>query len=85
MILRLRSDDLDWREIDDEIVALDRRDATYIAVNGAGALLWRSLASDATRQELVSALVEAYGIDEARAGADIDSFLDALAERGLLL
>ncbi len=44
MTLRLRTDDLEWREIDSDIVVLDGRDATYLTLNGSGALLWRMLA-----------------------------------------
>ena len=84
MTLCLRGPDLDWREIDDEIVALDTRDAIYLAVRGSGAVLWRLLADSTTRGGLVNALVETYGIDETRAGADVDAFLATLNERGLL-
>jgi len=84
MTLCLRGPDLDWREIDDEIVALDTRDAIYLAVRGSGAVLWRLLADSTTRGGLVNALVETYGIDETRAGEDVDAFLATLNERGLL-
>ncbi len=84
MTLCLRERDLEWREIDDEIVALDGRDGVYLSVHGAGALVWRLLADAATREGLVDALVERYQIDSARAGQDVDSFLSTLSERGLL-
>jgi hypothetical protein len=84
MTLQLRGDDLDWSEIDGEIVALDGRDARYLTVNGSGALLWRMLAVRATRQELVSALLASYDLDEAIATRDTDSFLQSLSEQGLL-
>ena len=82
--LCLRKDDLDWRDIDDEIVALDTRDATYLAVRGSGALVWRLLAESTTRDRLVGALVEEYGIDSTQATADVDVFLSTLNDRGLL-
>lgn len=84
MTLCLRKDDLDWREIDDEIVALDGREAVYLAVEGSGTLVWRLLAASTTRHNLVEALVEKYGIDSTRAGADVDAFLATLHDRGLL-
>jgi hypothetical protein len=80
----LRTDDLDWREIDDEIVALDTRDSVYLAVQGSGALVWRLLAESTTRGRLVEALVERYGIDSTRATVDVDAFLATLNDRGLL-
>jgi DNA-binding GntR family transcriptional regulator len=80
----LRKDDLDWREIDDEIVVLDTRDAVYLSVQGSGALVWRLLAESATKDSLIEALVEKYGVDSTRATADVDAFLATLNDRGLL-
>lgn len=82
--LTLRTDDLHWREVDDEIVALEGRGSTYLAVNGSGGLLWRMLAQGATRDELAAALVDAYGIDVAVAGADADRFVEQARAMGLL-
>ena len=84
MTLRLRTDDLEWREIDSDIVILDGRDATYLTLNGSGAVLWRRLAGSATRDELVEALLETYEVDHSTAAADTDAFLAALCEQGLL-
>jgi hypothetical protein len=84
MTLQLRTDDLDWRQIDDEIVALHGGESKYLAVNGSGVLLWQALASGTSHENLVSTLVETYGIDEARAQADVKTFLVDLAEHDLL-
>lgn len=84
MTLCLRKDDLDWREIDDEIVVLDTRDAVYLSVQGSGALVWRLLAESTTKDSLIEALVEKYGVDSTRATADVDAFLGTLNDRGLL-
>lgn len=84
MTLQLRREDLEWKEIDGEVVALDGREAEYLTVNGSGALLWRLLAASATRNELVDALLETFEVEPATASADTDAFLDALSQRGLL-
>ena len=84
MTLKLRESDLEWRQIDDEIVALDARDGNYLAVAGSGAILWRLLAQATTNERLVQALVGAYDVDSARATADVDAFVRSLDERGLL-
>jgi len=85
MSLQLRTDDLKWREIDNDIVILDGREATYLTLNGSGALLWRMLAVSATREELIGALLDAYEVDHATAVADTDTFLAALSEQRLLV
>ena len=82
--LKLRDTDVHWREIDGEVIALDGRTSTYMAANGAGAVLWHALVTGSTRDGLVEALVGAYGIDRERAGADVDRFLEELAGHGLL-
>jgi hypothetical protein len=82
--LRLRSEDLAWRMIDDEVVVVDMRTSTYLNTNGSGALLWRALVDGATYEDLAARLVEEFGIDADRAIADVDRFLDAVSSRGLL-
>jgi len=84
MTFRLRSDELEWKQIDDEIVALDTRRAEYLSIEGSGVSLWHALQAGATRSELAASLIARYGIDETRAGADVDVFLDDLAQKGLL-
>jgi hypothetical protein len=82
--VRLRSDALEWREVEGEIVALDLQGSSYFAVNRAGAALWEALAGGTTREDLVSKLVTEFGIDRDGAARDVDAFLAALAERELL-
>jgi hypothetical protein len=84
MTPKLRTDGLQWRQIDDQIVVLDAGADTYLSTNASGALLWRSIASGATREQLVRVLRDTYEIDESRASADADEFVASLADRGLL-
>lgn len=82
--LRLRTDAVEWREIDGEIVALDGRTSSYLAANATGALLWHALAAGTTRQELVDTLVQQFDLEAERARVDVDRFLAQLAEAGIL-
>lgn len=83
-LLRLREEELDWREVEGEIVALDLRASEYLAVNGTGLPLWAALASGATRDELVDGLVETHDLERIRAEQDVDAFLADLESRDLL-
>jgi hypothetical protein len=83
--LRLRDGDLDWREVEGEVVVLDLRESRYLAINRTGQVLWEALAKGATNDELIERLVEAGGIERARAAADVDAFTAELDSRGLLL
>jgi hypothetical protein len=82
---RLRDGDLDWREVEGDVVVLDLRESRYLAINRTGQVLWSALAEGATRDELTERLVEAFGIDRAQAAADVDAFTSELESRDLLL
>ena len=83
-VLRLRSEDLDWREIEGEIVALDGKSSVYLGLNQTGRLIWQRLADGATRQELIGALCAEFEVDADTAAHHLDAFLAELTERGLL-
>jgi hypothetical protein len=83
-VLRLRDADIVWRSVEDEIVILHRADWQYLTVNETGGLLWMRIVDGATRTELVSLLVSEYGIEEPRARADVDAFVELLSECDLL-
>ena len=55
-----------------------------ITTSEVGALLISALKDGATREELISAVLAEYEIDEASASADVDEFLAKLTELGVL-
>lgn len=82
--LRLRSDSITWRAVEGEIVVLDQRTSTYVAVNPTGAVLWPLLVEGASRPQLTAALVDRFDVEEHHASSDVEAFLGLLAERDLL-
>ncbi len=84
-IFRLREQALEWRAVEDEIVALDASAQEYLATNKTGSVLWLALAKGATREHLIARLVEAFDVDAESAARDLDSFLAALEARNLLV
>lgn len=82
--MRLRVDDVTWREIDGDLVVLDLRSSTYLTANASGKVLMKQLTEDRTLQQLSQALVDAFDISERRARRDVQTFIDDLGERGLL-
>lgn len=82
--LRLRNAELEWRTVEDEVVALDMSESAYLAVNQSGRRLWEELARGTTRAALVELLVESYALERERAEHDADAFLAELERRGLL-
>ena len=55
-----------------------------INLNDTGAFLWKKLESGASEDELVSAMLSEYDVDEETAKRDIDAFLKKLKEAELL-
>jgi hypothetical protein len=82
--LKLRGDAVDWRMVDGEVVALIRSSSTYIAVNHTGTAIWPALAEGASRDGLAELLVSEFEIDQSQAVRDVDAFVSALADAGLL-
>ncbi|MFL5913668.1 MAG: PqqD family protein [Gaiellaceae bacterium] len=76
--------DIDWREIDGEVVVLDRREGRYLAVNRSGTVLWPALVEGTTEEVLVERLAGRYSIERDRAVIDVRAFLDWLTGHGLL-
>lgn len=57
---------------------------SVITLNDSGAFLWNLLNEDETEQELVSALLEAYEVDESTAKQDVAKFLESLRSANIL-
>ena len=84
-MLRLRTDDLEFREIEGEVVALDLKTSSYLGINETGGTLWPLLQEGTDEEALVRKLVETFDVSESTAQRDVKAFVEALRERGLLL
>lgn len=82
--LKLRGRNLEWRDVDGEVVALDVSASTYLATNRTGAELWRALAAGSTGEGLADLLVDRYGVGKDQALADVEAFVNDLMAQGLL-
>lgn len=69
------------------VVPIRRRAMEFNAViklTESGAMLWQKLESGAESDELISALLDEYDVDEARAAADVERFLLKLRDADIL-
>ncbi len=82
--LRLRSEGLEWRVADEQLIILDLQSSTYVTVNRSARVLWERLELGATVEELAGSLLERYGISAEQADADARSFVEDLQGRGML-
>ncbi len=82
--MQLREANLSWQLVGDDIVVIDLAGSVYLKLNGSGRVLWEALADSATEPELISKLVDTYGVDAERASADVAAFVTDLRSRDLL-
>jgi hypothetical protein len=82
-LLRLRNNRVEWRVVEEEVVALTLDGDRYLGANRTGAMLWQALATGTDIPQMLS-LLAAQGATAQQATADVESFLNALRQRGLL-
>ncbi len=75
-----------FRAVGDEGIVLDLDRSVYFGLNRSAGVLWPCLLAGATRADLVAALVDAepLPLDERQASAELEAFLTALRDEGLL-
>jgi hypothetical protein len=84
-----RKDDLVMRSIggDSLLVPTGARVAEMqgvVVLNGTGRSMWELLAEERSVDELAAAVAERFDVDTSRAHSDVQSFVDEMAQMGLL-
>jgi hypothetical protein len=79
-----RSEDLEARAVEDELVLLDLRTQTYLSLNRTGAQLWPLVAEGTDRASLVAALRARHDLPPDVAERDVDALVTQLREADLL-
>ena len=83
-MIKLRSDDIFWRETKGEIIALDAAASRYFSANATAMTLWPQMEAGTTETALVDTLCRRYEVARDVAEAAVAAFLAQLDERGLL-
>ncbi|MCA9937044.1 MAG: PqqD family protein [Anaerolineales bacterium] len=76
--------DIIWRILDGEVVLVSPRAGKVRVLNEVGSALWQLLDGKRTVGEMQAYLVRHYDVMPAQAAADLDTFLQDLAARGLI-
>jgi hypothetical protein len=79
-----RSEELESRVVDGEVVLLDLRSQLYLSLNRTGAELWPLIVEGVARDRLVSEVCSRHGIDAEIAARDVDVLIKQLREADLL-
>lgn len=77
------------KKIDNSYVILPLSDHSLeldviLKVNEVGAFIYSCLENETTKEEVLAKILAKYEIDEATASADLEAFLKALSDKGLL-
>lgn len=82
------SDSFIMREIAGEKIVVPTGAAAQmnalITLNGAAAFIWKCLQTDRTVEEVKKMVLDEYEVDEETAQRDVDGFIDALRQCGML-
>lgn len=82
--VRLRASGLSSRKVGGELVVLDFNSSQYFTIRGSGIFLFELLQENRDREELISALLTRFDVEEDTARRDLDTFLSDLSGAGLL-
>lgn len=85
-----RNTDFMLREIAGEVILVPTGAATtqfngMITLNEVAAFIWKNIDESQTKEELVEKILDEFEVDKATATRDVEGFLGALYERGLVL
>jgi hypothetical protein len=78
------NDALSWRDVGEDLVALNTTSGEYFTFSNTGRIVWLSIAEGATLDRLTEKITSEYNVDENQALSDIKSFINELKESGLI-
>lgn len=79
-----RPDQFSQSAIDDEIVVMSLDSGTFFSLSGTGRTIWELLDRHSQRSELLALLARDYGSEETAIAAELDEFVAALEQAGLV-
>lgn len=83
--MHVRPTEVTWQELDGSVVVLDLKAGVYLEINVTGSLLFKKLVDGASVGELIAVLTGTFDLPPEEAQKDVDTFLDTLRQRSLLV
>lgn len=84
MSLYRLSEDVTWRDVDEEMIVLHLPTGKYYTFNNTGHLVWQQLAEGKDTAAIRSQIMNKYEVDEETANRDLATFINGLKEHNLI-
>jgi len=78
------SEDIVWREVDEEVVIFDTGRNQYFGLEGSGGAMWRTLVECGSTELALQSLAQDFDAEPEQLRTDLDALVKNLVERGLL-
>lgn len=78
------SDDVTWRDVDEEMIVLHLPTGKYYTFNNTGHLVWQQLAEGKDTAHIKAQIMDKYEVDEETAARDLSTFIAGLKEHNLV-
>lgn len=72
------------QSVNGELLILNRQQEKIHQLNPVASFIWENLDGDATKQQLLKAIIEKYDVDQDVAKNDLESLLNELADLNLV-
>lgn len=80
-----RTDNYIFNEVDDDLVMMNKEDASYTYLNETGKSIWRLLDTPKSVGELVEALLLEYSVDREQCILQVNDFVQKMSQKEMVL
>jgi hypothetical protein len=80
----ITSENIAWRNVNDEVVILNLKSGEYYTLNDVGQFVWLAVADKRNMEEIRQKVVDTFDVSPEKASEDIESFISRMLDEGLL-
>ncbi len=81
----VRSGDISWKAVEDEIMIIDEHEGTYFCLNAEAAAVWRFLDASRTRNEILGFMEENFHIRTKKRRTEIARLVDDMLQKRFIV
>lgn len=75
--------DLSWRDVNDELVALNSVTGEYHVFNAVGRLIWLAVAQGKIEEEIIAEITNEFDVSVEEATIDMQNYFEDMTDRKL--